>query len=72
MGDQPTDGPPADPQANLQRVFYSSTAAGEFFEQLQVVLEAQHTRTLPAQEAFVNQINAPIVAHIPKPVNPSI
>ena len=48
--------------ANSQRTFYSSTAAGEFFEQLQVVLEAQHTRTLQAQEAFVNQINAPIVA----------
>jgi hypothetical protein len=70
MGDRPPGSfPPApipppnpNPPNPPQRTFFSSTSAGEFFEQLQAVLEAQHVRTLNAQDAFVTQINAPIVA----------
>src|ERR1700732_2261658 len=73
MGDRPPGSfppapipPPNPPNPNPlnppQRTFFSSTSAGEFFEQLQAVLEAQHVRTMNAQDAFVTQINAPIVA----------
>src|ERR1700694_856502 len=71
MGDRPPPGsfPPApipppnpNPPNPPQRTFFSSTSANEFFEQLQAVLEEQHARTMTAQDAFVTQINAPIVA----------
>src|SRR6202047_4923411 len=71
MGDRPPPGsfPPApipppnpNPPNPPQRTFFSSTSANEFFEQLQAVLEEQHARTMNAQDAFVTQINAPIVA----------
>src|SRR5271169_1800669 len=69
MGDRPPGGLPPAPITNpasnpppTQRTFFSSVSANEFFEQLQVVLEEQHAQTLEAQESFVRQINAPIVA----------
>src|ERR1700737_2085722 len=71
MGDRPPGSyppapiPPPNPPPNpnpTQRTFFSSTSANEFFEQLQAVLEEQHARTMNAQDAFVTQINAPIVA----------
>src|ERR1700685_863775 len=45
MGDRPpgTDPPDTNAPANpIQRTFFSSTAAGEFFDNLQVVLDRQH------------------------------
>src|ERR1700685_3628343 len=47
MGDRPpgTDPPDTNTPANpIQRTFFSSTAAGEFFDNLQVVLDRQHDR----------------------------
>lgn len=72
MGDRPPGGPPAapipppdpNPAQNplTQRTFFSSVAAGDFFEQLQVVLDRQHAQTLQAQEMLVTRMNAPVVA----------
>jgi len=67
------DRPPGDPQANPPnttppppRTFFSSTSANDFFERFRTMLDEQHAQTLQAtlqaQEAFVQQINAPIVA----------
>src|ERR1700685_2168752 len=57
MGDRPPDPPdpnPANPAT--QRTFFSSTAAGEFFDNLQVVLDRQHAQTLASQEALVDRM----------------
>jgi len=73
MGDRPPGDhpaapipPPPDPNVPAnplnQRTFFSSVAAGDFFDQLQVVLERQHAQTLAAQEVFVTKMNEPVVA----------
>src|SRR5438552_18060775 len=70
MVDGPPGGPQATPPPNTtpppQRTFFSSTSANDFFEQFRTMLDEQHAQTLQAtlqaQEAFVQQINAPIVA----------
>src|SRR6202451_96444 len=58
MGDRPPDLPDPNAPANpgTQRTFFSSTAAGEFFDNLQVVLDRQHAQTLAAQEALVGRM----------------
>src|SRR6202451_4640737 len=59
MGDRPpgTDPPDTNAPANpIQRTFFSSTAAGEFFDNLQVVLDRQHAQTLAAQDALVSSM----------------
>ena len=73
MGDRPPGGLPAAPIPNpvdpnmpanplTQRTFFSGTAANDFFQQLQAVLDRQHAQTLQAQESFVKQMNEPVVA----------
>jgi len=77
MGDRPPGGPPAaaaaatptnppDPNApgGDQRTFFSGVAAAGFFEQLQVVLDRQHTQTLAAQEVFVTRMTEPVTSLI--------
>jgi Integrase core domain/Zinc knuckle len=61
MGDRPNTETPAGP-SGTERVFFSTTGAGEFFENLRSVLDEQHRQTLEAQEAFANNINGPIQA----------
>jgi hypothetical protein len=68
MGDRPPDPPDPNPaNPGIQRTFFSSTAAGEFFDNLQVVLDRQHdnlqvvldrqhAQTLAAQEALVGRM----------------
>ena len=56
MGDRPPDPPDPNPANPTQRTFLSSTAAGEFFNNLQVVLDRQHAQTLASQEALVDRM----------------
>src|SRR5271155_704621 len=73
MSDRPPGGPlatapnpdPSDPNAPVnptQRTFFSGVAAGEFFENLQVVLNRQHAQTLASQEVLFTKISEPVTA----------
>ena len=66
MNDRPPSGDPSmstsPPPNPAQRTFFSSTSAGEFFDQLRAVLDGHHTETLRAQEALFTQFSAPITA----------
>src|SRR5271155_2533288 len=74
MSDRPPGGPPAttpnpdppdpNPPANplTQRTFFSGTAAGDFFQQLQIVLDRQHAQTLASQEVLVTRMSEPVTA----------
>ena len=69
MGDRPPDGdlvtnPPPNPMPtpNPQRTFFSTASAGEFFDQLQAVLDRHHVETLRAQEILATRFSAPITA----------
>jgi hypothetical protein len=48
--------------SETERVFFSTTGAGEFFNNLRTVLDEHHRQNLEVQEAFANSINAPIQA----------
>src|SRR5271154_2261142 len=73
MSDRPPGGAPAttpnpdppDPNAPAnptQRTFFSEVAAGEFFENLQVVLDRQHAQTLASQEVLFTRMSEPVTA----------
>ena len=66
-GDDPamSTNPPPNPNpapTNPQRTFFSSASAGEFFDQLRVVLDDHHAETLRAQEALVTWFSTPTTA----------
>src|SRR5436190_14634954 len=56
---------PPNPTPPPPQAFFSSTSANDFFERFRTILDEQHAQTLQAtlqaQDAFVQQINAPIV-----------